>query len=66
MNTSNLKLLYTINEASAQLCRGRTSIYADIKSGKLKAVKDGKHRLITGESIKKYVEDLVREQEVAL
>lgn len=56
MNEKAPKLLYSINEVSSSICIGRTSVYAEIKNGNLDSVMVGKLRLITAESLKKWVE----------
>lgn len=49
------KLAYSINETARALSMGRTSIYAMIADGRLKAFKLGRRTLITAESIHRLV-----------
>lgn len=51
--TSNItdKLAYSIKEACATSTLGRTSIYAAIASGRLKAIRVGGRTLIPAESL---------------
>jgi excisionase family DNA binding protein len=51
------ELLVSIKNTGKALSLGRTSIYALIKEGKLDTKKLGRRRLITAESIKRFVEE---------
>lgn len=62
MNETAPKLLYTINEVSASLCMGRTTVYAEIKKGNLHSLKVGKKRLVPADSLKKWVENITFNQ----
>jgi len=49
------RLAYSINETARTLSLGRTSIYAMIADGRLKAFKLGSRTLIKAESIRRLV-----------
>lgn len=50
-NTTQEKLAFSIREACAASSLGRTSIYAHIAAGRLKAVRLGGRTLIPAESL---------------
>jgi excisionase family DNA binding protein len=49
---------YSIPQVMKASNRGRTSIYAEIKSGKLRAVKRGRRTLILTEDLRKWLDSL--------
>ena len=49
-------LLVSIKNTGRTLSLGRTSVYSLIKEGKLDTKKLGRRRLVTAESIKRFVE----------
>ena len=51
-------LSYTIEEATKITGLGRTRIYEELNSGRLKGVKAGRRTLITHVSIQQWLEDL--------
>jgi excisionase family DNA binding protein len=62
-NTS--KLLYRVPEAMALLSMSRSAIYEQIRSGRLRSVKQGRARLIPDSAITKYVALLETESQEA-
>lgn len=51
-------LAYSIPEACAAASIGRSALYEEIKSGRLRAVKSGRRTLITADSLRSWVENL--------
>jgi excisionase family DNA binding protein len=51
-------LAYSIAEACAAASIGRSALYEEIKSGRLRAVKNGRRTLITADSLRSWVENL--------
>jgi excisionase family DNA binding protein len=58
MSNSQLQLAYSIREACAIACAGRTTLYEAIRCGALRAVKRGKRTLILAEDLRRWVETL--------
>lgn len=56
--------LYRITEAMRLLSMSRSVIYEQIRSGRLRSVKQGRARLIPAEAIDQYVQLLISESEV--
>ena len=54
------KLAYSIPEASTVSGTGRTSIYEEIKAGRLRAVKRGRRTLILVDDLRAWMESLPR------
>ncbi len=50
--------LYSIDEAAVALGLGRTALYAELMSGRLRSFKVGRRRLIPGSAIGIYIEAL--------
>ena len=55
------KALYRVSEAMVLLSMSRTVIYEQIRSGRLRTVKQGRTRLIPASAIAEYVALLERE-----
>jgi excisionase family DNA binding protein len=56
--------LYRITEAMRLLSMSRSVIYEQLRSGRLRSVKQGRARLVPAVAIQEYVELLMREAEV--
>lgn len=55
--------LYRVPEAMAQLSMSRTVIYEQIRSGRLRSVRQGRSRLIPAQAIADYVALLIDESQ---
>lgn len=64
-NETSPKEMYRIAEAVVILSLGRSAIYEQIRSGRLRSVTQGRRRLIPASAIAEYVELLEREAEAA-
>jgi excisionase family DNA binding protein len=62
---THTKVLYEIREAMTLLSMSRSVIFNNIKSGRLRSVKEGRARLIPAAAIDEYVALLEREAEAA-
>jgi excisionase family DNA binding protein len=62
---ANRKQLYRVKDAMVVLSLGRTAIYEQIRSGRLRSVTEGRTRLIPASAIAEYVKLLEREAEAA-
>jgi excisionase family DNA binding protein len=58
-------MLYKVSEAMKLLRMSRSVIYEQMRSGRLKAVKQGRARFITPAALQDYVALLEREAEAA-
>ncbi|MCA1194157.1 helix-turn-helix domain-containing protein [Saccharopolyspora sp. 6V] len=55
------RLLYPIREAMVLLSMSRTTIYEQIRSGRLKSVRQGSSRLVPAKALNEYIELLQNE-----
>lgn len=58
--------LYRVTEAMRLLSMSRSVIYEQIRAGRLRAVKQGRARLIPATAIQQYVQLLINESEISL
>ena len=61
----NRKQLYRIADAMVVLSIGRTAIYEQIRSGRLRSVREGRTRLIPASAIGEYIALLEQEANAA-
>lgn len=61
---ANRKQLYGVKDAMVALSLGRTAIYEQIRSGRLRSVTEGRRRLIPASAIVEYIALLEREAQV--
>ncbi len=54
--------LYTIEEAMTMLRMGRTTIFDQLRNGRLRSVREGRARRIPAEAIAEYIALLEREE----
>lgn len=61
LSTTGSRVLYRVPEAMSLLSMSRTAIYEQIRSNRLRSVKQGRSRLIPEAAIAEYVALVVRE-----
>jgi excisionase family DNA binding protein len=64
-SVTDRKQLYRVKDAMVILSLSHTSIYEQIRSGRLRSVKEGRSRLIPASALADYVALLEREAEAA-
>ena len=64
-NEANRRQLYRIADAMVVLSLGRTAIYEQIRSGRLRSVTQGRTRLIPASAITEYIALLEQEASAA-
>jgi excisionase family DNA binding protein len=62
---ANRRQLYRVTDAMVVLSLGRTAIYEQIRSGRLRSVTEGRTRLIPASAIAEYIKLLEREASAA-
>ena len=62
---ANRKQLYRVADVMVVLSLGRTAIYEQIRSGRLRSVTEGRTRLIPASAISEYIKLLEREASAA-